>query len=115
MRFSGGEKQRIAIARAFLRNTPILILDEATSSLDRKNEKEIQESIDRLSKGKTVLMIAHRLSTIQNADQICILSNGVIEALGTHKELADKNQTYRKIMGSQWDAGSQSAVAGGIA
>ena len=115
MRFSGGEKQRIAIARAFLRNTPILILDEATSSLDRKNEKEIQESIDRLSKGKTVLMIAHRLSTIQNADQICILSNGSIEAVGTHEKLARENQTYRKIMGSQWDAVTKSAVAGGIA
>ncbi len=111
MRFSGGEKQRVAIARAFLRDTPILILDEATSSLDRKNEREIQESIERLSKGKTVLVIAHRLSTIQNADQICILSDGMIEAVGTHDELACHNITYQKLMGSQWDVSLQGGIA----
>ncbi|RKM63321.1 ABC transporter ATP-binding protein [Butyrivibrio sp. XB500-5] len=111
MRFSGGEKQRIAIARAFLRNTPILILDEATSSLDRKNEREIQESIEKLIKGKTVLVIAHRLSTIQNADCICILSDGEIEAKGTHSELSQNNHTYQKLMGSQWEANLQGGIA----
>ena len=101
MRFSGGEKQRIAIARAFLRNTPILILDEATSSLDRKNEMEIQRSIQELSKGKTVLVIAHRLSTIQNAEQICILNHGKIQEKGTHEELRKTSKLYQRLMGKQ--------------
>lgn len=99
MRFSGGEKQRIAIARAFLRDRPILILDEATSSLDRKNEKEIQDSIAKLSQGKTVLMIAHRMSTIQNADQICVLDKGKIEILGKHELLAQESVLYQKLLG----------------
>lgn len=99
MRFSGGEKQRIAIARAFLRDRPILILDEATSSLDRKNEKEIQDSIAKLSQGKTVLMIAHRISTIQNADQICVMEKGKIETLGKHEMLQQESALYQRLLG----------------
>ena len=100
-KFSGGEKQRIAIARAFLRNSPILIFDEATSSLDRHNEIEIQKSFSELCKGKTVLVIAHRLATIQKAEQICIIRKGKIEAAGTHEQLSLHSESYRSLMGSQ--------------
>ena len=100
-KFSGGEKQRIAIARAFLRNSPLLIFDEATSSLDRHNEIEIQKSFSELCKGKTVLVIAHRLATIQKAEQICIIRKGKIEAAGTHEQLSLHSEAYRIIMGNQ--------------
>ena len=100
-KFSGGEKQRIAIARAFLRNSPVLIFDEATSSLDRHNEIEIQKSFSELCKGKTVLVIAHRLATIQKAEQICIIRKGKIEAAGTHEQLSLHSEAYRIIMGNQ--------------
>lgn len=99
MTLSGGEKQRITLARAFLRNTPILILDEATSSLDRKNEEQIQNCINELSKGKTVVMVAHRLDTVKNADLICIMDKGRIIEKGTHEELVDVSQRYKEIMG----------------
>lgn len=98
MSFSGGEKQRIAIARAFLRNSPILILDEATSSLDRKNEAEIQDCIRELSVGKTVLIIAHRLDTIRQADQICVMENGCIAEQGRHDELMMLHGRYHRLM-----------------
>lgn len=101
MRFSGGERQRIAIARAYLRSAPILIFDEATSSLDPENEIDIQESFAKLSQGRTALVIAHRLSTIINADQICILEKGKIAALGKHDELLATSKLYRKLMGTQ--------------
>lgn len=91
---SGGEKQRIAIARAILKNAPIVILDEATAFTDPQNEAQIQQSIVALSKGKTLLVIAHRLSTIQNADQIVVLKKGSIEACGKHKELLEKCPLY---------------------
>lgn len=96
--FSGGEKQRIAIARAFLRNTPILIFDEATSSLNRNNEMEIQGCIRDLCKGKTVITIAHRLDTIQNADQICVIENGRLVEHGTHQELMRAGTRYSELM-----------------
>lgn len=96
--FSGGEKQRIAIARAFLRNTPILILDEATSSLDRKNEVEIQSCIKELSCGKTVLTIAHRMDTIRDADQICVIENGKIVEKGMHQELVARGARYAELI-----------------
>ena len=99
--FSGGEKQRIALARAFLRNAPILVLDEATSSLDRKNEQEIQECISELGKGKTVLTIAHRLDTIKNADQICVMEAGGIVEIGSHEELMSLGARYSKLMGNR--------------
>lgn len=96
--FSGGEKQRIAIARAFLKNSDILILDEATSSLDRSNEVEISQSIQSLSENKTVLVIAHRLATIESADEICVLNKGEIVERGTHDELQALNGYYCKLM-----------------
>ncbi len=106
MRFSGGERQRIALARAFLRNSPIVILDEATSSLDRHNEIEIQHSLHKLSSGKTCLVIAHRLATIQAADQIIIMSKGKILEKGTHDQLLRSSENYRTLMGSQITGGT---------
>ena len=91
IKLSGGERQRVAIARAILHNAPILILDEATSSLDSESERLIQESLDTLIKGKTVLVIAHRLSTIMKMDRIIVVKNGKIAEQGTHQELLKKN------------------------
>ncbi|MDO5350658.1 MAG: ABC transporter ATP-binding protein [Lachnospiraceae bacterium] len=99
-RLSGGEKQRIAIARAILKNAPIVILDEATAFTDPENEDKIQKSIMALSKGKTLLVIAHRLSTIQNADQIVVLDKGKIVDCGKQAELLDRCALYK----SMWEA-----------
>lgn len=101
MRFSGGERQRIAIARAYLRDAPILIFDEATSSLDRKNELEIQRSFRELRRGKTSLVIAHRLATIEDADQICIIEGGRVVEAGIHDELVGSSERYMRLMGDQ--------------
>jgi subfamily B ATP-binding cassette protein MsbA len=84
---SGGQRQRIGIARAFIRNAPILILDEPTASLDKESEQLIMEGLDRLMKGRTVLMITHRLNTIRGADTIIVLHNGIVAEQGTHEEL----------------------------
>lgn len=97
MRFSGGERQRLAIARCYLKNVPILIFDEATSSLDRNNEQNIQENFRHLRENKTTLVIAHRLSTIKEADQILILEKGRIVERGTHEELKNSDR-YQKLM-----------------
>ena len=94
---SGGERQRISIARALLKDAPIILLDEATASLDPENEVLIQEAISRLIAGKTVLVIAHRLRTIVDADQIIVLENGQIAEFGSHKELMEKTGTYRRL------------------
>ena len=94
---SGGEKQRISIARALLKDTPIILLDEATASLDADNEHEIRKSLDKLIKNKTVITIAHKLNTIKNYDQIIVMSNGIIEEKGTHEELMKNKKRYYEM------------------
>ncbi len=99
-RLSGGEKQRIAIARMMLKDAPVVILDEATAFTDPENESEIQKSISKLTENKTLLVIAHRLSTVKNADSIAVVDKGSIKDTGTHEELLKKSDLYR----SMWDA-----------
>lgn len=94
---SGGEKQRISIARALLKDTPVILLDEATASLDADNEHEIRKSLDKLIKNKTVITIAHKLNTIKNYDQIIVMSDGIIEEKGTHEELMKNKKRYYEM------------------
>ncbi|MCC6277977.1 MAG: ATP-binding cassette domain-containing protein [Oligoflexia bacterium] len=101
-KLSGGERQRISIARAVFKNAPILILDEATSSLDSKSEREVQEALDHLVEGRTTFVIAHRLSTIQKADRILVLDQGKIVEQGTHDELIKKNGLYQHLHSIQF-------------
>ncbi len=98
---SGGERQRIAIARALLKDAPILILDEATSQLDSTSERIVQEALDRLVSGRTVFMIAHRLSTVRNANRIVVLDKGMIVEQGTHSQLLEKNGLYKRLYEAQ--------------
>ncbi len=100
-RLSGGQRQRLSIARAILKNPPILILDEATSALDSQNEKLVQTALDRLMKDRTTIVIAHRLSTIKNADMICVMNEGKIVEAGTHDELIAKNGYYKRLVDMQ--------------
>ena len=102
VKLSGGQKQRISIARAFLKNPPILIFDEATSALDNATELAIQQSLEQLCKGRTTLIVAHRLSTVKNADEIVVIDDGKIKEKGTHDELMNKNGMYAALYNSQF-------------
>lgn len=95
---SGGEKQRISIARAILKDAPIVILDEATASLDPENEHLIQAGLSLLTQGKTVVTIAHRLATIENADQILVIDHGSVVQRGTHRKLIGQEGIYRDFV-----------------
>ena len=101
---SGGEKQRISIARAMLKDAPIVILDEATASIDPENEVELQSAIDALTQGKTLIMIAHRLKTVRHADQILVLAGGHIAQRGTHEELMAQGGMYADFIGVRKEA-----------
>jgi subfamily B ATP-binding cassette protein MsbA len=100
-KLSGGERQRLTIARAVLKNPPILILDEATSSLDTESEKLVQDAINNIMKDRTTIVIAHRLSTIRHADEIVVLNKGEIAERGTHDELMDHGGIYRRLVEMQ--------------
>ena len=102
IKLSGGQKQRIAIARVFLKNAPVLILDEATASLDNESERHIQSSLDNLLDQKTSLVIAHRLSTVHNADNILVMAKGKIVESGNHQELMSQNGRYKKLYNAQF-------------
>jgi subfamily B ATP-binding cassette protein MsbA len=102
LRLSGGERQRISIARAILKNAPILILDEATSALDTESESLVQAALQNLMTGRTVFVIAHRLSTVRRADRILVLENGMITDEGTHERLMARTGTYRRLYDLQF-------------
>tara|TARA_B110000208_G_C11497698_1_gene332000 strand:- start:19 stop:657 length:639 start_codon:yes stop_codon:yes gene_type:complete len=101
VRLSGGEKQRISIARALLKKSPIILLDEATSSLDSETEEKIQEAISILTKNKTTLVIAHRLTTILNSNKIYVIDNGLVDSSGNHDELIKNSSVYKNYYDKQ--------------
>ena len=100
-KLSGGERQRITIARAVLKNPPVLILDEATSSLDTESERVVQDAINNLMKNRTCIVIAHRLSTVQHADEIVVMEKGTVAERGTHAELLAKDGIYKRLVEMQ--------------
>ena len=102
MKLSGGQRQRISIARVFLKNPKLLILDEATSALDNVTEQQIQESLEKLSRGRTVIVVAHRLSTVKNADEIVVIDKSGIVERGSHDELMAKNGEYARLYSYQF-------------
>ena len=110
-RFSGGEKQRMAIARTVLRNPPVLVLDEATSALDNETERAVQQALDDLARGRTTIAIAHRLSTIRDADQILVLDAGQIVERGTHDELVALGGRYAALLSGAQAAAETAADA----
>ena len=112
---SGGQRQRIGIARALIRNNPILILDEPTAALDTESEQLVMEALERLMKGRTVITIAHRLSTIRNSDKIVVLKGGVVAEQGTHDELMAKNGVYAELYHIQFDKPPAETAAAAIA
>ena len=112
-RFSGGEKQRIAIARTILRNPPVLVLDEATSALDSETERAVQEALDRLAEGRTTIAIAHRLSTIRDADEIVVLEQGAIAERGTHIDLMAEGGRYAQLVAGGTTPAEQLAATSG--
>jgi ATP-binding cassette, subfamily B, bacterial len=101
VKLSGGQKQRLSIARVFLKNPPVIIFDEATSSLDNESERAVQESMDRLADNRTTLVIAHRLSTVRNAQRIVVLTDSGIHEQGTHDELIALDGTYATLYNMQ--------------
>ena len=103
LRLSGGERQRISIARAILKNAPILILDEATSSLDAESEASVQQALQNLMQGRTTIVIAHRLSTVRRAGRIIVLDDGRIRESGTHEELVVRRGLYWKLYNLQFE------------
>jgi subfamily B ATP-binding cassette protein MsbA len=111
-RMSGGEKQRLAIARAILKNAPILILDEATSALDAESESLVQEALANLMQNRTAIVIAHRLSTIRRANRIAVLEDGRITAIGAHEELLNCSPTYQRLHALQFMNGAEADAAG---
>jgi ATP-binding cassette, subfamily B, bacterial len=109
-RFSGGEKQRLAIARAILRDPPVLVLDEATSSLDVETERAVQEALDRLGENRTTITIAHRLSTVREADLIVVLDRGRIVERGTHAGLVARGGRYATLAARAGEADEEDAL-----
>ena len=101
VRLSGGEKQRLSIARAILKKSPVILLDEATSSLDAETEDKIQKAISFLTKGRTTIVIAHRLSTILNSDKIYVIDKGIVESEGKHEELLKSSNVYKNFYEKQ--------------
>jgi ATP-binding cassette subfamily B protein len=101
VKLSGGQKQRLSIARVFLKNPPIIIFDEATSSLDNESEKAVQDSLEKLIHNRTTIVIAHRLSTVRNAQRIVVLTDNGIDEQGTHEELMALNGTYANLYNRQ--------------
>ena len=116
---SGGERQRISLARAILKDAPIVVLDEATAFMDPENEEKMNAAIAEIIKGKTVIVIAHRLHSIVNADQICVLNNGRVAGIGRHETLLENCPEYKKLWqaaegSAAWGVAASTALEGGI-